>query len=64
MSRMNSDATTYRDEMFVKFVMGAEPLANFDAFVCRIVQQGKDPRHTDLKIRLRSSFKPAMQTET
>ncbi len=36
MSRINSDATTYRDEMFVKFVMGAEPLANFDAYVTQM----------------------------
>lgn len=35
-SKINSDAITYRDEMFVKFVMGAEPLSNFDNYVSQM----------------------------
>ncbi|MNI22949.1 hypothetical protein D3C73_765140 [compost metagenome] len=31
-----SDITTYRDEMFIKFVIGAEPVENFDKFVEQI----------------------------
>lgn len=33
MSKISADTTTYRDEMFVKFIMGAEPIANFDKYV-------------------------------
>jgi len=33
MSKISADTTTYRDEMFVKFIMGAEPLDNFDKYV-------------------------------
>jgi putative aldouronate transport system substrate-binding protein len=31
-----SDIGTYRDEMFVKFVIGVEPIENFDKFVDQI----------------------------
>lgn len=30
------DVTTYFDEMFLKFIMGVEPLDNFDAFLARL----------------------------
>ncbi|QAY67933.1 extracellular solute-binding protein [Paenibacillus protaetiae] len=35
-----TDVNTYRDEMFDKFVMGAEPLDNFDKFVKTIQGMG------------------------
>lgn len=35
-SKIMSDITTYRDEMFIKFVIGAEPLENFDKFTAQI----------------------------
>lgn len=35
-SKIMNDITTYRDEMFIKFVMGAEPIDNFDKFVEQI----------------------------
>ena len=31
---------TYRDEMFAKFVVGAEPLSNFDTYLKRINSMG------------------------
>ncbi|MEC0227535.1 extracellular solute-binding protein [Paenibacillus alba] len=35
-----TDITTYRDEMFDKFVMGAEPIENFDKYVKAIQGMG------------------------
>jgi putative aldouronate transport system substrate-binding protein len=35
-SKIMSDITTYRDEMFIKFVIGAEPIENFDKFTAQI----------------------------
>jgi putative aldouronate transport system substrate-binding protein len=35
-----SEVTTYRDEMFVKFVVGLEPLAGFDEYLKRISAMG------------------------
>jgi putative aldouronate transport system substrate-binding protein len=35
-SKIMSDVNTYRDEMFVKFIMGAEPIENFDKFVAQM----------------------------
>jgi putative aldouronate transport system substrate-binding protein len=35
-----TDITTYRDEMFDKFVMGAEPIENFDKYVKTIQGMG------------------------
>ncbi|MFF2094309.1 extracellular solute-binding protein [Paenibacillus sp. NPDC058174] len=35
-----TDITTFRDEMFDKFVMGAEPIDNFDSFVKTIEGMG------------------------
>ncbi|NQX46878.1 extracellular solute-binding protein [Paenibacillus tritici] len=35
-SKIMSDITTYRDEMFIKFVIGAEPLENFSKFTAQI----------------------------
>ncbi|WP_405154689.1 extracellular solute-binding protein [Paenibacillus sp. FSL K6-0108] len=35
-SKIMSDIGTYRDEMFVKFVIGVEPIENFDKFVDQI----------------------------
>ncbi|MDO3412481.1 extracellular solute-binding protein [Saccharibacillus sp. CPCC 101409] len=35
-SKIMNDITTYRDEMFIKFAMGAEPIDNFDSYVAQI----------------------------
>lgn len=35
-----ADINTYKDEMFNKFVMGAEPLDNFDKFVAQLKTMG------------------------
>lgn len=37
-----NDVTTYRDEMIGKFVMGAEPIENFDKFVATMKSMGID----------------------
>ncbi|PZE21522.1 ABC transporter substrate-binding protein [Paenibacillus xerothermodurans] len=37
-----ADINTYKDEMFHKFVMGAEPLSNFDAFTATLKSMGID----------------------
>jgi putative aldouronate transport system substrate-binding protein len=37
-----NDVTTYRDEMIGKFVMGAEPIENFDKFVATMKSMGVD----------------------
>ncbi|WP_314589094.1 extracellular solute-binding protein [Paenibacillus terrigena] len=35
-----TDINTYKDEMFLKFIMGAEPLDNFDKYVKKIQTMG------------------------
>lgn len=35
-----SDIETYRDEMIDKFIMGAEPISNFDSFVAQLKSMG------------------------
>lgn len=35
-----TDINTYRDEMFLKFIMGAEPIENFDKYVKKIESMG------------------------
>ncbi|WP_072333861.1 MULTISPECIES: ABC transporter substrate-binding protein [unclassified Paenibacillus] len=37
-----TDIETYRDEMMLKFIMGAEPLENFDKYVKKIQSMGID----------------------
>lgn len=37
-----NDVKTYRDEMTTKFIMGVEPLSNFDKFVSTIKSMGVD----------------------
>lgn len=39
-SSLMNDATTYRDEMINRFIMGAEPLDNFDKFVSTLEGMG------------------------
>ncbi|MFK7694544.1 extracellular solute-binding protein [Paenibacillus sp. HJGM_3] len=41
-SSIMNDVKTYRDEMINKFIMGAEPLENFDKFVSTIKSMGID----------------------
>lgn len=41
-SSIMNDVKTYRDEMINKFIMGAEPIANFDKFVQTIKGMGID----------------------
>ncbi|MNI78179.1 hypothetical protein D3C73_1345300 [compost metagenome] len=35
-----TDINTYRDEMFLKFIMGVEPIDNFDKYVKKIQSMG------------------------
>ena len=35
-----TDINTYKDEMFLKFIMGAEPIDNFDKYVKKIEAMG------------------------
>ena len=35
-AKINNDVESYRNEMFIKFVMGSEPIENFDKYVQRI----------------------------
>ena len=37
-----SDITTYNDEMFMKFILGAEPIENFDKYVAQVKKLGID----------------------
>jgi putative aldouronate transport system substrate-binding protein len=37
-----ADINTYMNEMFLRFVMGTEPLANWDAYVANIRRMGID----------------------
>jgi putative aldouronate transport system substrate-binding protein len=41
-NRIMADINTYMNEMFSRFVMGQEPLANFPAYVQRIRSMGID----------------------
>lgn len=40
--RIMSDISTYNDEMFMKFVLGTEPLENFDKYVAQVKKLGVD----------------------
>jgi putative aldouronate transport system substrate-binding protein len=35
-----TDIQTYCDEMMMKFIMGIEPMSNFDQFVAQMEQMG------------------------
>jgi len=41
-ARIMNDVNTYRDEMVAKFIMGTEPLSNYDAFINTIKGMGLD----------------------
>ena len=41
-SDVMGDAKTYYTDMFVKFVMGVEPISNFDKFAANIEKMGID----------------------
>ncbi|MNI20185.1 hypothetical protein D3C73_736550 [compost metagenome] len=40
MAKLNTAITSYKEEMFVKFVMGKEPIDKFDEYVKRINEMG------------------------
>lgn len=42
LAKINTDITTYTDEMLTKFIMGSEPISNFDKFVDNIKKLGID----------------------
>jgi putative aldouronate transport system substrate-binding protein len=42
LSPLNAELSTYRGEMLDKFIMGVEPMSNWDAFVGRIKSMGVD----------------------
>jgi putative aldouronate transport system substrate-binding protein len=42
MAKLNTAITSYKEEMFVKFVMGKEPIEKFDEYVNRIKEMGAD----------------------
>lgn len=42
LSKMENEISTYVDEMFLKFVMGQEPISNFDKYVSQIQKMGVD----------------------
>ena len=42
LSKILNDLTTYTDEMTLKFIMGVEPLENFDQYVAQIKKLGID----------------------
>ncbi|MNW19499.1 hypothetical protein D3C71_2195180 [compost metagenome] len=37
-----TDIQTYQDEMLLKFIMGVEPIDNFDSYVKKIKSMGID----------------------
>jgi putative aldouronate transport system substrate-binding protein len=37
-----TDVNTYSDEMVLKFILGAEPLSNFDNYVAQLKKLGID----------------------
>jgi putative aldouronate transport system substrate-binding protein len=41
-SKIMTEVNTYVDEMVLKFIIGAEPLSNFDAFVSQVKKLGID----------------------
>jgi putative aldouronate transport system substrate-binding protein len=41
-TKIMADINTYTDEMVLKFIIGAEPLANFDKFTATIASMGID----------------------
>ncbi|MGE6226293.1 extracellular solute-binding protein [Paenibacillus chitinolyticus] len=41
-AKLNTAITSYKEEMFIKFVMGKEPLDKFDEYVKRIKEMGID----------------------
>jgi putative aldouronate transport system substrate-binding protein len=42
LSSIMNDVTTYRDEMIIKFVMGAESMDNYDKFVSQLKSMGME----------------------
>ncbi|GLC30895.1 extracellular solute-binding protein [Clostridium omnivorum] len=42
LSKMENEITTYVDEMFLKFVMGQEPISNYDKFTSQIQKMNID----------------------
>lgn len=42
LSTIMAEVNTYREEMFLKFIMGAEPLSNFDTYVAQTKQMNID----------------------
>lgn len=42
LSKLESEINTYTDEMFLKFVMGQEPISNFDKYVNQVNKMGID----------------------
>jgi len=42
LSKLESQISTYTDEMFLKFVMGQEPITNFDKYVSQVNKMGID----------------------
>lgn len=42
LARIMNDINTYMDEMSVKFIMGLEPIANFDKYIAEIKKLGID----------------------
>jgi putative aldouronate transport system substrate-binding protein len=40
LAEIMSEVNTYREEMFVRFITGQEPLSNFDDFQARLRQMG------------------------
>ena len=42
MSKLASELNTYSDEMMIKFVVGAEPLENFEAYQKQLKEFGLD----------------------
>jgi putative aldouronate transport system substrate-binding protein len=42
LAKIMGDITTYSDEMSLKFIMGVEPLSNYDKYVAQIKSMGID----------------------
>jgi len=42
MSTIMNDVTTYRTEMLTRFILGQEPMSNYDAYVAQIKKMGID----------------------
>lgn len=42
LARIMNDLTTYADEMMLKFIMGVEPLENFDKYTAQLKKMGID----------------------